>query len=231
MSNTPPSPGRAKRDLLEPYVPPNVPHGLPHVVRFATLSSMDLPVEARFLIVMLARFADPSAGQASVALDTLCAICRIGSHHTVTRYITMAEEIGILKKEPGQGGKDRQSNRYQFLGGERQWRPLPVGHPDDKPGHRPGRGPPAHRAAGVPGGPDPRTGGPGGPGGGAGSRAGGSQERRSHRAQPSDGWRVPIPKKDLSPAAMRRKTQALPTRMVHAHPSLRSDGWYERRPS
>ena len=132
MSNTPPSPGRAKRDPLEPYVPPNVPHGLPHVVRFATLSSMDLPVEARFLIVMLARFADP-AGLASVALDTLCAICRIGSHHTVTRYITMAGEIGILKKEPGQGGKDRQSNRYQFLGDERQWRPLPVGHPDDNP--------------------------------------------------------------------------------------------------
>ena len=121
-----------KRDLLEPYIPPNVPHGLPHVVRFATLSSMDLPVEARFLIIILARFASP-AGLASVALDTLCAICRIGSHHTVTRYITMAEEIGILKKEPGQGGKDRQSNKYQFLGDERQWRPLPVGHPDDNP--------------------------------------------------------------------------------------------------
>ena len=121
-----------KRDLLEPYIPPNVPHGLPHVVRFATLSSMDLPVEARFLIVTLARYADQS-GMASVALDTLCAICRIGSHHTVTRYITMAEEIGILQKIPGQGGKDRQSNKYLFMGEERRWRPLPVGHPDDNP--------------------------------------------------------------------------------------------------
>ena len=127
-----PSDRSTKRDLMEPYIPPNVPHGLPHVVRFATLSSMDLPVEARFLIIILARFANP-AGLASVALDTLCAICRIGSHHTVTRYIIMAEEIGILKKEPGQGGKDRKSNRYLFLGDERQWRPLPVGHPDDNP--------------------------------------------------------------------------------------------------
>ena len=49
----------------------------------------------------------------------------------MTRYITMAEEIGILQKVPGQGGKDRQSNKYQFLGEERAWRPLPVGHPDD----------------------------------------------------------------------------------------------------
>ena len=111
---------------------PNVPHGLPHVVRFATLSSMDLPLEARFLIILLARFADRS-GLASVALDTLCALCRIGSHHTVTRYITMGEEIGILQKMPGQGGKDRQSNKYLFLGEERQWRPLTVGHPDDNP--------------------------------------------------------------------------------------------------
>ena len=127
-----PSTGSTKRDLLAPYIPPNVPHGLPHVVRFATLSSMDLPVEARFLIIILARFAD-QAGMASVALDTLCDICRIGSHHTVTRYITMAEDIGILQKMPGQGGKDRQSNKYLFLGEQRQWRPLPVGHPDDNP--------------------------------------------------------------------------------------------------
>ena len=122
----------ARRDPLDPYVPPNVPHGLPHVVRFATLSSLDLPIEARFLIIILARYADVN-GVASVALDTLCKICRIGSHHTVTRYITMAEEIRILRKEPGQGGKDRQSNTYKFLGEERNWQHLPVGHPDDNP--------------------------------------------------------------------------------------------------
>ena len=117
---------------LEPYTPPNVPHGLPHVVRFATLSSMDLPLEVRFLIIMLARFADVN-GVASVAAATLCEICRIGSHHTVDRWLGLAADVGILRKEPGQGGKDRKSNSYTFLGQERDWKSLPVGRPDVNP--------------------------------------------------------------------------------------------------
>ena len=117
---------------LEPYTPPNVPHGLPHVVRFATLSSMDLPLEVRFLIIMLSRFADVN-GVASVAAATLCEICRIGSHHTVDRWLALAADVGILRKEPGQGGKDRKSNSYTFLGQERDWKSLPVGRPDVNP--------------------------------------------------------------------------------------------------
>ena len=117
---------------LEPYTPPNVPHGLPHVVSFATLSSMDLPLEVRFLIIMLARFADVN-GVASVAAATLCEICRIGSHHTVDRWLALAADVGILRKEPGQGGKDRKSNSYTFLGQERNWKSLPVGRPDINP--------------------------------------------------------------------------------------------------
>ena len=115
--------------VLEPYVPPNVPHGLPHVVRFATLSSMDLPLEVRFLIIMIARFADVH-GVASVANSTLGEICRIGSHHTVERWISLASDVGILRKEPG---KDRKSNSYTFLGADRSWAPLPVGQPDTNP--------------------------------------------------------------------------------------------------
>ena len=118
--------------VLEPYTPPNVPHGLPHVVRFATLSSMDLPLEVRFLIIMIARFADVH-GVASVANSTLCEICRIGSHHTIERWISLASDVGILRKEPGRGGKDHRSNTYVFLGEERNWVPLPVGHPDTNP--------------------------------------------------------------------------------------------------
>ena len=118
--------------ILEPYTPPNVPHGLPHVVRFATLSSMDLPLDVRFLIIMIARFADVH-GVASVANSTLCEICRIGSHHTVERWISLAADLGILRKEPGKGGKDRRSNTYVFLGQARGWQPLPVGHPDTNP--------------------------------------------------------------------------------------------------
>ena len=117
---------------LEPYIPPNVPHGLPHVVRFATLSSMDLPLEVRFLVIMIARFADVN-GVASVANSTLCEICRIGSHHTVERWISLAADVGILRKEPGKGGKDRKSNSYTFLGADRRWAPLPVGQPDINP--------------------------------------------------------------------------------------------------
>ena len=117
---------------LEPYIPPNVPHGLPHVVRYATLSSMDLPLEVRFLIIMIARFADVH-GVASVANSTLCEICRTGSHHTVERWISLASDVGILRKEPGKGGKDRRSNSYTFLGADRDWAPLPVGHMDSNP--------------------------------------------------------------------------------------------------
>ena len=117
---------------LEPYIPPNVPHGLPHVVRFATLSSMDLPLEVRFLIIMLARFANVD-GVASVAVSTLCEICRIGSKNTVERWIGLASDVGILRKQPGKGGKDRKSNSYTFLGTPRDWAPLPVGRPDTNP--------------------------------------------------------------------------------------------------
>ena len=117
---------------LEPYVPPNVPHGLPHVVRFATLSSMDLLLEVRFLIIRNARFADVH-GVASVANFTLCEICRIGSHHTVELWISLAADVGILRKEPGKGEKDRKSNSYTFLGADRSWAPLPVGRPDTNP--------------------------------------------------------------------------------------------------
>ena len=128
------SAGNASTDVstLEPYIPPNVPHGLPHVVRFATQSSMDLPIEVRFLILMLARFANVD-GVASVAVSTLCEICRIGSKNTVERWLGLAADVGILRKEPGKGGKDRKSNSYTFLGTSREWAPLPVGRPDTNP--------------------------------------------------------------------------------------------------
>ena len=115
--------------ILEPYKPPNPPHGLPHVVRFATISSMNLPIQVRFLIIMLARFANVD-GVASVAVATLC---EIGSKNTVERWIDLAADVGILRKEPGKGGKDRKSNAYTFLGKSRDWMPLPVGHPDTIP--------------------------------------------------------------------------------------------------
>ena len=65
----------------------------------------------RFLIIMIARFADVH-GVASVANSTLCEICRIESHHTVERWISLAADVGILQKEPGKGGNDRRNNNY-----------------------------------------------------------------------------------------------------------------------
>ena len=115
--------------ILEPYTPPGVPHGLPHTVNFATISSMGLPIQVRFLIITLARFANHE-GIASVTVATLCEICEIGSKNTVERWLNLAAQVGILRKEPNKGGKDRQSNSYTFLGKERNWAPLPVGHPD-----------------------------------------------------------------------------------------------------
>ena len=61
----------ATRDPLDRYIPNNVPHGLPHVVSFATLSSADLPIEARFLIIILARFANAAGPGLGFARHTL----------------------------------------------------------------------------------------------------------------------------------------------------------------
>ena len=180
VSSTLSSGGKAGTDvsILEPYDPPNVPHGLPHVVRYATLSSMDLPLEVRFLIIMIARFADVN-GVASVANSTLGDICRIGSHHTVERWISLASDVGILRKEPGKGGKDRKSNSYTFLGEGRQLGATagrPAGH---QPHRRPGAGTPDHRG----------TGGQGSPGRGTGGRVGTAQERPRQRSLRGDLWR------------------------------------------
>ena len=117
--------------LQEPYKPPRVPHGLPHVVRFATESG-DIPWDVRSMIILLSRYANHK-GQASVAVSTLCEIARIGSKNTVERWINLASGVGILRKEPGRGGNDRKSNTYVFLGDERGWEPLPMGKPGINP--------------------------------------------------------------------------------------------------
>ena len=115
--------------VLDPYTPPGVPHGQPHVVNFATISSMGLPIQVRFVIITLARFANVD-GVAAVAISTLCEICEVGSKNTIERWLGLAAQVGILRKEPTRGGKDRKSNSYTFLGKDRNWLPLPVSHPD-----------------------------------------------------------------------------------------------------
>ena len=138
---------------LEPYTPPNVPHGLPHVVRFATLSSMDLPLEVRFLIIMLARFADVN-GVASVAAATLCEICRIGSHHTIDRWLGLGRRRGNTK-EGTRAGRQGPEKQLLHLPGPRKKLEVAAGGPSGHQPHRgPGPSPPSHRGPGKPAGQD-----------------------------------------------------------------------------
>ena len=118
--------------VKEPYKPPRVPLGLPHVVRFATESGPLLPWEVRSLVMLVGRYGNPD-GRASVAVSTLCDITNTGSKNTIENRLKLACAVGILRKEPGKGGKDRKSNTYVFLGKERNWEPLPMDRPGTNP--------------------------------------------------------------------------------------------------
>ena len=117
----------------EPYRPPRVPHGLPHVVRFATESGPLLPWEVRSLVILVSRYGNVK-GEASVAVSTLCEITNTGSKNTIEHRLQLACDVGIMRKDSGKGGQDRKSNTYVFLGEDRGWEPLPM---DDRPGTNP----------------------------------------------------------------------------------------------
>ena len=127
--------GDAPGDPAAPYRPPRIPVGLPSIVQFATESG-DLPWKERSIVILLSRFADHE-GRATVAVSTLCRAMRVGSKNTVEKALNLAahEEVGILRKVSGKGGNGhaRKSNIYIFLGGHRNWRPLP----QTKPGIHP----------------------------------------------------------------------------------------------
>ena len=123
--------GDAPADPSAPYRPPTIPVGLPHVVKFATESG-DLPWKERSIVILLSRFADHE-GRATVATSTLCRAMRIGSKNTVEKALNLTahEDVGILRKISGKGGNGhaRKSNTYIFLGGHRNWQPLPQTKP------------------------------------------------------------------------------------------------------
>ena len=123
--------GDDSSDPAASYRPPRIPVGLPHIARFATESG-DLPWKERSIVILLARFADHE-GKATVAVSTLCRAMRIGSKNTVEKALNLAahEDVGILRKVSGKGGNGhaRKSNTYLFLGGHRNWEPLPQTKP------------------------------------------------------------------------------------------------------
>ena len=112
-------------DNPDPFVPPRIPVGLPHVVQFVEGSLYHLPQTIENVGQKMSRYADKD-GVVSIALPFLCNITGLGSHHTADHAIQVMESLGVLVKHPSKGGKDRRSNTYTFLGSDRSWRPLPA---------------------------------------------------------------------------------------------------------
>ena len=116
----------------EPYVHPTIPLGLPHVVQFVEASIHHLPMSVRFIGDRLSRYAN-ARGEVSMAASFLCQITGLGSRNTADHHLRLIESLGVMEKRPGRGGKDRKSNTYVFLGGDRNWKPLPTERPGTDP--------------------------------------------------------------------------------------------------
>ena len=119
-------------DSAEPYVHPTIPLGLPHVVQFVEASIHHLPMSVRFVGDRLSRYAN-AKGEVSMAASFLCQITGLGSRNTADHHLRLIESLGVMEKRPGKGGKDRKSNTYVFLGGDRNWKPLPTERPGTDP--------------------------------------------------------------------------------------------------
>ena len=119
-------------DSAEPYVHPTIPLGLPHVVQFVEASIHHLPMSVRFVADRLSRYAN-ARGEVSMAASFLCQITGLGSRNTADHHLRLIESLGVMEKRPGRGGKDRKSNTYVFLGGDRNWKPLPTERPGTDP--------------------------------------------------------------------------------------------------
>ena len=116
----------------EPYVHPTIPLGLPHVVQFVEASIHHLPMSVRFVGDRLSRYAN-AKGEVSMAASFLCQITGLGSRNTANHHLRLIESLGVMEKRPGKGGMDRKSNTYVFLGGDRNWKPLPTERPGTDP--------------------------------------------------------------------------------------------------
>ena len=111
--------------------PPQIPVGLPHIVQFVEGFLFNESQTVQNVGSKMARYADES-GLLSISLAYLCLITGLGSHHTVSHAIEVMMSIGLLEKVSGQGGNDRKSNQYRFLGEECNWKPpkaivIPLG--------------------------------------------------------------------------------------------------------
>ena len=136
-----PSAGTAAKELAgnppsstkpQLYVPPRIPMGLPHVVQFVIGSLLHMPGPFQLMADRMSRYANAD-GVVSIALEFLCLISDLGSKNTAKAYIDKLAAMGILETIHGQGGNDRKSNTYRFLGAKRSWQPLPGEEPGTDP--------------------------------------------------------------------------------------------------
>ena len=105
----------------DPYVPPVIPMGLPHVVQYVTGSLLHMPGPFQLMADRMSRYANAN-GEVSIALEFLCKISALGSKNTAKGYIDKLTAMDMLETVHGQGGNERKSNTYRFLGGKRNWR-------------------------------------------------------------------------------------------------------------
>ena len=123
----PPS-NTAAPEQRQPYVPPVIPMGLPHVVQFVTGSLLDQSAKCQLVGDRMSRYAQAD-GTVSMAQTFICEISGLGSKNTAIKYLETMRARGILEIEDGQGGNDRKSKRYRFLGERFGWKPVPVERP------------------------------------------------------------------------------------------------------
>ena len=116
----------------DPYVPPVIPMGLPHVVQYVTGSLLHMPGPFQLMADRMSRYAN-ATGEVSIALEFLCKISDLGSKNTAKGYIDKLTAMDMLETIHGQGGNDRKSNIYRFLGGKRNWQPMPGEEPGTDP--------------------------------------------------------------------------------------------------
>ena len=116
----------------DPYIPPVIPMGLPHVVQYVTGSLLHMPGPFQLMADRMSRYANAN-GEVSIALEFLCKISDLGSKNTAKGYIDKLTAMDMLETVHGQGGNDRKSNTYRFLGGKRNWQPMPGEEPGTDP--------------------------------------------------------------------------------------------------
>ena len=110
------------------YVPPVIPMGIPHVVQFVTGSLLDQSPKCQLVGDRMSRYADAD-GWVSIAQEFICEITGVGSKNTVIKYHEFMVKRGILLIKDVQGGNERKSKRYRFLGEHSNWQPLQVEEP------------------------------------------------------------------------------------------------------